>query len=222
MKWIWTVCTDTDWNQLQVVCSTVHFRVRTRRTAAVLMDGAGVFVDKLQKTWSKESEMVRDMHPILKRNLTEVDCSFSVTGSIFAPNSIAKGLQDVPSVCSVFLFEVQSAIAPRVNQHLHSRRALACWELWRNTACTWCNGNVQKSNIYIKKKGLIQLFQWIMAPVRHEPRSVNTKKAFDWLAVINPLTHTLPYVVWQHPIYSWDFLFFFLNVTVRMCVHCWE
>lgn len=153
MKWIWTVCTDTDWNQLQVVCSTVHFRVRTRRTAAVLMDGAGVFVDKLQKTWSKESEMVRDMHPILKRNLTEVDCSFSVTGSIFAPNSIAKGLQDVPSVCSVFLFEVQSAIAPRVNQHLHSRRAFACWELWRNTAYTWCNGNVQKSNIYIKKKG---------------------------------------------------------------------
>lgn len=62
-----------------------------------------MFVDKLQKTWS--TEMVRDMHPISKRNLTEVDCSFSVTGSIFAPNSIAKGLQDVPTVRSVFLLK---------------------------------------------------------------------------------------------------------------------
>lgn len=75
----------------------------------------------------------------------------------------------------------------------------------------------EKQYIYIKKKGLIQLFQWIMAPVRHEPRSVNTKKAFDWLAVINPLTHTLPYVVWQHPIYSWDFLFFFKCNRAHVC-----
>ena len=59
--------------------------LRARCTAAVLMDVAGVFFDKLQKTWSKESEMVWDTHPILKRNIAEVDCSFSVTGSIFVP-----------------------------------------------------------------------------------------------------------------------------------------
>lgn len=40
------------------------------------------------------------------------------------------------------------------------------------------------------------------------------KQAFDWLTVINLLTHTLPYVVWQHPIYSKGFFFFECN-----CAH---